>query len=1268
MIYNFDYYKQLVSPNMYLCNPNLTPICALNGQNRELTLRFNDLSELTFRVYKSDTTDEKDFNLIATKRLIFIEKIGWFEITNAQEQIEGDSCYKEVTAQSHQVVFKNRGFYSEEKAYMFFNENDPTDRLYDANNIAAMPSVVGQLAQQCGVKLADNLADITPDHDYINWTIIYIDPILKFKAKSFDKMYESNSENNVVRYFKETDTYGYDFIMNEVESAFEVFFEFDYLYHTIKIRTLDDITLPTDIYLSFDNLLRTLKVSEDAEDIVTVLNCNGSDLDITTVNPMGTNYLVDFSYYMQEVDDDGNLYPWMSKELISALEEWKTVWDEKRAPYKELVTQLQAKYSIQAGLNDAIQYANLRVTDLKVAVDQYVSASETDKPNVARLPVTVEEVECGAKSLKSSSVYFSSEFTEYKIIKGYKNIPTSTENLNADGYYEFDYTGDSRTGTAASMIKDYIMPMEENADPEDCYMYFNDGDATTYCKLVIEAYVGVAKDLAPDNVDGITPVATPIDPLGGEGYVEVNGAVLKVVNNMDTIDLYDNSTGTKINSVPNHSNYFEYKNVRHRVELSADRYVTIYCYYVSGFTRHSVYKNLTGNAGWVTLWEDKAQTLCDQNDIVQEDIDDLKDNLAVINEECNIQKFIKRKSEELYDELFHYWIEGTYNNENLAVSTDISIAERIELAEQLLEAGEKELIKSAQPTFTMSAETINFLPLIDFAEFTDQLSLGRTITIEKNEKISYRPALMEISYDLDEGDSFSLTFSSAAKPNSTAMTFAELIKEASDTSRTVTSNWADLTDYAKNKDSITSLVNAPLNRALRSIQAGLSNQAFIIDETGILGRRYKDDSQTSFADEQVRLINNLLVFTDDNWKTVKTALGKTDYGYGLVAEVLIGKLILGDRISIGSNSERVSISDLGIQIKNDAGEIVFNADEEGNLTMSGIIHAEEGGTIGGFISGKHTITTRDSATTYTINQARAIFTPEPYVGLCSDLGADYAIWAGSKEAAKAPFYIKHDGYLYATNARIEGYINASEGYIGGFTVNTEAIFDGTTQENSKIAMRADGKFIAKDAVIEGNGSFDELYVSENFTVKNANIGNLLQANQMSTTKIAFGDGSYVITTGSIDTSGTITARLEVYKKYNGGQPSAPYFKVSLYKSDGSYYYTDVPRSFSCSVTGYLWTTGIKTLTLTVTIPVNSYKAEEIYSTLGNYDLSNPRFDSSQSDVLYFAVGGAAGGFVINCDLLPQKNVQTDLGSPDLRFKRIYCDEIICTKINGKDQS
>lgn len=70
---------------------------------------------------------------------------------------------------------------------------------------------------------------------------------------------------------------------------------------------MDAIVKPTDIYLSFENVVNTLTVEENSENITTVLTCEGSDLDITTVNPMGTNYIVDFSYYMQEVDDDGNV-------------------------------------------------------------------------------------------------------------------------------------------------------------------------------------------------------------------------------------------------------------------------------------------------------------------------------------------------------------------------------------------------------------------------------------------------------------------------------------------------------------------------------------------------------------------------------------------------------------------------------------------------------------------------------------------------------------------------------------------------------------------------------------------------------------------------------------------------------------------------------------------------------------------------------------------------------------------------------------------------
>lgn len=226
----------------------------------------------------------------------------------------------------------------------------------------------------------------------------------------------------------------------------------------------------------------------------------------------------------------------------------------------------------------------------------------------------------------------------------------------------------------------------------------------------------------------------------------------------------------------------------------------------------------------------------------------------------------------------------------------------------------------------------------DVARFIFEVLFGKP----NEDKTYYFPALMAIEFDLDGEDNFVLTLSNAANPSDTAFTIADLLKETSDISRTVNSNWADLTDYSKHKDVINSLIEDPLNRALRTMQEGMSNQQFVVDSTGILGRRYTDDSQTSFQDKQVRLINNLLVFTDDNWKTVKTALGDIEgYGYGLAAEVIIGSFILGDNLQIGSESGKVNIDDTGIVVHDGAINIyngddrIFYVDDEGNLQIKG---------------------------------------------------------------------------------------------------------------------------------------------------------------------------------------------------------------------------------------------------------------------------------------------------------------------------------------------
>jgi hypothetical protein len=118
----------------------------------------------------------------------------------------------------------------------------------------------------------------------------------------------------------------------------------------------------------------------------------------------------------------------------------------------------------------------------------------------------------------------------------------------------------------------------------------------------------------------------------------------------------------------------------------------------------------------------------------------------------------------------------------------------------------------------------------------------------------------------------------------------------------------------------------------------------VIDETGILGRRYEKDSADAFLPEQIRVINNVILFTDDGWKTIKTALGKIVYNdpdsetgeseaYGLLAEVLVGSLIMGNTLKIRNVGSSVTIDENGITIMNGDNK-VFQASDNGTLFIS----------------------------------------------------------------------------------------------------------------------------------------------------------------------------------------------------------------------------------------------------------------------------------------------------------------------------------------------
>ena len=1100
MISSYDYYKQIESPNMYLCNPDRRFICALNGDSRHLVLRFNDLSELTFTVPKIKES-ETYYNLIETKRLVFLDKIGWFQITDVSETIEGDNVSKDVTAQSHQYSFKDRGFVTEERIYMFFNPNDPLDEKYDSSNPLAIPSVIGQLHQQLGVKVLLNKTDSEVSGDKGEWTVTYIDPVLKFISKSYSEMYTpAEYIDNVCRGFEaNANLNGYDFMINQVEKAFEVIFDFDFLNHTIKVKTLDDITVPTNIYLSFDNIVNSLKITENAEDIVTVMSCNGSDIDIRTVNPMGTNYIANFEYYKKRRSDDGAIeYPWMSKELIDALNDWEIEFekwqhdDQGRTghtkSYSTLVKEIQALYVDKAKSDADIQYANLKLTDLQVARDQYINGD--DEPLDGEGYVTAETVNVGNKSLLSTSRFHSTSFTEDVVITGHAKAPAPTK--GEDGHYTFSFEDGGTSGTPKSFIQDFIDSSNEN-DNTTVLWYFMDEDTKSYCKLTIDSEVGIVKDS-----DG---------NIASSGAAEVRGVTFGVVNS-NGIFAITLPNGNTISASQSNS-YFIYDGARYRILASADGIVSIYAFYVSGFERYTTYIETAGNDGWCSIWENHINnTLTPISNSLQSSISSIEEEMKYINNQCNIQQYIKRRGQILYDELSNYWIEGEYSNDNIATYDTTTMSERIDLAKELMEAGKIDLAKCSQPQFEMTVDAINFIKMYEFRQFTNELVLGRIITIEKCEGVCFRPALMTIEYDLDVSDSFSMTFSNASKPGDTAMTFADLLKETSSAARTVSANWSNLTDYTRNKEQITRLIEAPLDRSLRAMRDGFASQAFIIDEDGILGRKYDsefDGANGTFSQEQIRIINNTIIFTNDNWETASTALGKVTLpsggqAYGLIAEAIIGELILGDTVIIGTQSERVKIDNSGILIKNDDGDVVFEADADGNINLIGV-HAVDGefsgtikaerGEIGGYIIDRDTLLgdkvgmkSNNLTSTRSRVQARAAAQP--------DTTAKIAFWAGNAVTDDAPFRVYNDGYLYATNADIKGKIHATEGEIGAFTITDDGLESDYIKLNSKeIRFPIQSIFNLNDEVTiytsqagGANTSYITTVNSSNFVIQN----------------------------------------------------------------------------------------------------------------------------------------------------------------------------------------
>lgn len=217
------------------------------------------------------------------------------------------------------------------------------------------------------------------------------------------------------------------------------------------------------------------------------------------------------------------------------------------------------------------------------------------------------------------------------------------------------------------------------------------------------------------------------------------------------------------------------------------------------------------------------------------------------------------------------------------------------------------------------------------------------------------------------------------------------------------------------------------------------------EDIGLLG--FNEGERTIFLDSQTG---------DAHFGRVSSKAGISLYGSTGIAELkgAGGSIILNPSkenegvviksdIYSTTNKTGLMINFSKPEIKFGSGKFEVNSDGEIKSTA---------GSIGGWTINATSISSQPKGKKLTLVQSQA--------------GGDYAFVAGadsSSTVSKAPFYVKHDGTLKATQATIEGKITAtsgsftgtitaSEGKIGNWTISSGAITNGVTE------LKADGSF------------------------------------------------------------------------------------------------------------------------------------------------------------------------------------------------------------------
>lgn len=475
MVVNFSNIDFNERPILILKNASDTPLGVLGyAKNISGDLKYNETSTIEFELPAYvDGEAVPFFNDVVGMRTIELGGVGQFTLMNPTETDDGIRKTKVCKAYSLEYEF----------VYKKITLPNNTYKLWDYINPEGT--------------LLGMIMELMP-----SWRVGRVSDSLRNKYRTF----EVSNENL------------YNLIKGTIQQSYGCIFDFDTMTRTVHVRDVSESAIEKPVFISLQNLAKSIEVTENTEDVVTRLDVNGAEgVTIRDVNPSGTNKIINLDYYMTTEN--------FSQSLIDKYYKWKEMYDGSRQSYYSLSVQYaikttqkvteQAKMTDLEGERTGLE--NAQAVAIQGIAQGLALQDDLDEAN-AKIAVKQQEIDA------QSAIIAAISDEQAKIMDQLKAI---AERCKFENYFTHD---------------EFIQ----------LDRYLKDGEITdsTFVVTAVESYENAGKGNSISNsalqFSGCT-VTHVEDALGNDIY-ELAGGKMQITNDMTAnvisavIDWYKDST------------------------------------------------------------------------------------------------------------------------------------------------------------------------------------------------------------------------------------------------------------------------------------------------------------------------------------------------------------------------------------------------------------------------------------------------------------------------------------------------------------------------------------------------------------------------------------------------------------------------------------------------------------------------------------------------------------------------------------------------------